>query len=313
MVDWFTELLWSPSPPAFEYYLINAHITDGKLHSGYRKRIYQDAELHGALYDIRQPGRSIWYPDGSTDLNISLMFSDKDKAHRFLGCLVNYNLSNSLMKGRVQVDKRVVPIESAAEGSYVHSDEYVFEESDSPANTCDDIKSASEMPNTGDPVRQLRSLENLSKLPIGDTVFRCHIAPDAFYKQYTKDPDNIIYGSHLFHAFFDGDGKRRREDRPLDWGTPPRFKIEYESTGPDHMFQGVRYYMMYVKLTFQDPAMARSLEGLLREGTTIGREGEDRDLCFHSYFYTTNAENCKRYLDIKQKETETRWAEPVFG
>jgi hypothetical protein len=214
------------------------------------------------------------------------------------------------MKGRLQVDKTVVPIESAVKGSYVHSDEYVFEDSDSPANTCDDIKSASEIPFTGDPVQSLRSLEDLSQLPKGDTIYRCHIAPDAFYKQYSKDPDNIIYGSHLFHHYFDGDGKRRPPEKHLDWGTPPRFKIEYESTGPDHMYQGVRYYRIYVKLTFQDPEMARALEGRLREGTTVGREGEDRDLCFHTFFYTTNVDNCKLYLTLKQQEAEIRWADP---
>ena len=87
------------------------------------------------------------------------------------------------------------------------------------------------------------------------------------------------------------------------WGRPPRFKIEYESTGPSLMCQGMTYFMIRVLLTFNDPAMARAMEGRWREGTTA-----HGDLRFRSYFYTRNVEDCKKYLALKQGETEDRWA-----
>jgi hypothetical protein len=36
------------------------------------------------------------------------------------------------------------------------------------------------------------------------------------------------------------------------------------------------------------------------------------DLSFRTHFFTTNVANAIRYLAIKQKETEYRWAEPDY-
>lgn len=292
--------------PTCTYFIVSAIILDSKSHSGYRKRIYQDAELHGALYDIRNPDCSIWYPEGSSDLKISLMFVDERDANKFMGCLISYNMGNTLMKGRLQINKVLAVIHSEVKGRYVHSDEYVFDDSDSPENTWDDIMSPTEVSLSNDPSQELRSLENLSLIPIGDTLYKCHIAPQKFYPEYKSDQDNIILGEHLFHTYFDGDGKRRPVGTDLDWGRPPRFKMEYESTGPSHLCQGTAYFMIRVLITFNDPAMARAMEGRWREGTTA-----HGDLQFRSYFYTRNVENCKKYLALKQRETENRWAELV--
>ena len=88
----------------------------------------------------------------------------------------------------------------------------------------------------------------------------------------------------------------------MDWGIPPRFKIQFHEIGNNLLYQGTRYYQVFVYCEFQDPSMARAMEGRWREETqVIG------DLTFRTFFYTTNIENCKKYLAIKQKETETRW------
>jgi hypothetical protein len=190
------------STPACTYFIVSATILDSKSHSGYRKRIYQDAALHGALYDVRSPDCSIWYPEESCDLKISLMFETQRDANIFLDCLISYNIGNTLMKGRLQINKVLAVIHSDVEGRYVHSDEYVFDDSDSPENTWDDIMSPSEVSISNDPSQQLRSLENLSLIPIGDTLYKCHIAPRNFYPEYKSDKDSIILGEHLFHTYF---------------------------------------------------------------------------------------------------------------
>ena len=96
------------------------------------------------------------------------------------------------------------------------------------------------------------------------------IAPQAVYLDYKWDyKDKIIYGSHLFHAYFDGDGKRRPNGANLDWGIPPRLLIEYDSTRRDHLESGVRYYQIFVRILFMDPGMAKAMDGRWREGTAV--------------------------------------------
>jgi len=293
------------APVIFSYFVVNAEIKNSMDHSGYRKRIYEDAQIYRACYNCRSHDHSIWYPDGSKDLHITLLFSTKEQAHDFLGCLINYNKSHTLLKERIEVHKHLEKIDSAVEAEYVFKDEYVFDESDSPANTRDDISSVTEVAVTSNPIYQLRSLEDLSKLAKFETAYRCHIAPKAFFKEHKSDPDNILYGSHLFHNYFDGDGKRRPAYAHPSWGVPPRLKIQYDETGPDHMFQGVRYHLIQVVVTFDDPEVARAMDGRWREGSSV-----IDDLSFRTHFYTTNVANAIRYLSLKQKETEDRWAEP---
>ena len=292
-------------PHSYSYFQARAKILNSVDHSGYRKRIYEDAQSYRAFYDVRAPERSIWYPADSKDLHISLLFADRQQAHDFLVCLINYNSSHILLKERIAVDKQIESVESDTEAVYVYKDEYVFEASDSPANTRDDIQSTTEIVYSGDPVFQLRSLEDLSQLAKGEAVYRCHIAPRRFFEDFKNDRDNILMCSHLFHTYFDGDGKRRPAEAHASWGTAPRLMVQYESTGPDHMFQGVRYYMMNVLVSFEDPEIARAMDGRWREGTTA-----DGDLSFHTHFFTTNVDNAKKYLAIKKKETETRWKDP---
>jgi uncharacterized protein (DUF1330 family) len=287
------------------YFVVSAKIVDSETHSGYRKRIYQDACDYGAMYDIRGPNPSIWYPDNSNDLHVSLMFDDKTSAHKFLNCLIKYNMGAfSLMKGKLVVCKEVEELHSWQEGAHVHCDDYKFEDSDSPSNTFHDIQSASMVLNSGDPLHAMRSLEKIHELAPAETLLKCHIAPQAFYKDYIKDKDNIIFGSFLFHLYFDGDGKRRPPEANLDWGIPPRFKIEFDQLDGEELYLGTIYYKIYVRMTFQDPNIAQAMAGHWREGTqSIG------DLQFRSFFYTKNVEICMKYISLKKYETELRWGE----
>lgn len=285
------------------YFVVTAKIVDSKPHSGYRKRIYQDAIRHSALYDIRGPHPSIWYPEASSDLQIALMFGNESNAHQFINCLLEYNCGDlSLLKGKIETSTIVEELLVDQKGIYVHRDDYKFQDSDSPSNTYDDVRSPTEVEYTYDPLQEMRSLENLKLISPGDLLYKCHIAPQAFYKEYAKDLNNILYGSHLFHIYFDGDGKRKPADADLDWGIPPRLKLNFESVGEEVLYQGTRYVQIYVLITFLDPAMARAMEGRWREGTeTVGA------LQFRSFFYTSNIENCINFLKIKCSETETRW------
>lgn len=55
-----------------------------------------------------------------------------------------------------------------------------------------------------DPMITLKSVEVLQFLPPGTRLYKCHLASKAGYKQFSKDDDNIIYGSQSFHNYLDG-------------------------------------------------------------------------------------------------------------
>jgi hypothetical protein len=77
-------------------------------------------------------------------------------------------------------------------------------------------------------------LEKLTLIPRKETIYGCHIAPKAYYKgACEKDPDNILFASHRFHVYFDGDGKRRPRGATLDWGKPPELWIDFVRTKPN--------------------------------------------------------------------------------
>ena len=301
----FFFLLIVPTNAIYTYFVVNAKIKNGMDHSGYRKRIYEDAQQYCACYDVRDPSCSIWYPDDSRDLHIKLLFLSKMDAHHFIACLVNYNEGHTLLKGSIEIQKKLEVFSSEIEAEYIFKDEYVFAATESPENTREGILSTSEVSIASNPVYQMRSVEDLSKFIRHEKAEKCHIAPLAFFSQYDTDPDNFIYESHLFHKFFDGDGKRRPDHAHIGWGDSPKLMLQYDGTGSNHMFQGVRYHMIFVLIIFEEPEVARGMAGRWREGTTVVD-----DLTFRSFFYTTNVDHAVQYLAIKQKETKVRWSEP---
>lgn len=233
------------------------------------------------------------------------MFRSDENASRFWNCLAMYNTSDNLLKKHVRLSPEIEHMTCDQRGRFVRVSDYQFADTESPASTHEDVRSATEVTNTWSPLHEMRSLENIRKVPAGDTLYQCHIAPQAFYEQFKNDPDNTIFGEHLFHTYFDGDGKRRPSGASLDWGRPPRFKMEFESVGPELQYNGTRYFRINVVMYFPDPNMAKEMEWRWREGTFFENWGDGQKV--HSFFYATNAEKCRQYIDIRQQETERRW------
>jgi hypothetical protein len=235
------------------------------------------------------------------------MFRSDENAHKFWNCLALYTSSNTLLRDHMHLTQEVEQITGDHRGEFVRVSDYAFADTESPANTGEDVRSATEVSNSWAPLNQMRSLEDLSKVPAGDVLYRFHIAPQASYGQYKNDPDNILIGEHLFRVYFDGDGRKRPRGVSFDWGRPPRFKMEFESVGPEKMCEGTTYVRINVALSFPDPNMAKEMEWRWREGTSFENWGDGQKV--HSFFYTTNVEQCRRYIEIRQQETERRWAE----
>ena len=291
----------SSSTAAGKCFKVEATIAGCRIRSGFRKLVYERASLCHAIYNVPEY-ESIWYKENSDDLGIILMFKSETDALRFICWL-------SELKASPQMYDNVLFVEEPDVNDLPLSTRHVFVshynkgDSTSPTNSrADTLSQCSEIPNDMDPHKAFRSVEDLSKLAKGDVLYKCHIAPKAFFTDYIHDLDNIIHASHLFHNYFDGDGKRRPWGKPASWGRPPELWIQYLSAGGREMFSGVSYYQINVCIHFRDPEMARFMESTFRPGTIV-----DGDLRFITWFYSSNAANTEMYLGLKKRETQNRW------
>lgn len=275
-----------------------------RVKTGFRYLIYQDAVDSHACHDFRIEGASsIYYRDGDDNLHFSLLFKNEGDAHTFQNKLLSH-ANHPFKRMTIAFNKVHDVLDSEQVAKYVFSDDYQKSDSNSPENSVRDTFSVSELPNVDDPVRSLRTLENLSLLPRKDVVYQCHIAPKAFYKgKCSTDPNNILFESHLFHIYFDGDGKRRPKGSNLDWGRSPELWLEYDGHTPNaSVLSGVSYHEVFVLITFRDSDVADSMRGKWKTGTEeVGDNG------FRSSFFTTDVASVQRYLQYKKRETRIRW------
>lgn len=268
--------------------------------------VYDDAVDSHACHDFRLEhlANTIYYKEaGDNNLYFSLLFKSERDAHTFQNKLLDH-LKHPFKKMTMNVVKNIEVIESpTAVARFVYRDDYQKADSDSPANSVHG-SSVTELPNIDDPLRSLRSLEKLSLIPRRETIYKCHIAPKAFYKgPCATDPDNFLYESHRFHTYFDGDGKRRPKGANLDWGKSPELWIDYVDAVPNAtVVNGVQYHEVIVNIMFREVEEADSMRGLWKDGTQdIGDTG------FRTSFYSTNAVKAKKYLELKKRETRIRW------
>jgi hypothetical protein len=293
---------------SYTYFGVSGHVGVSRLKSGFRKLIFDNAIDSHACHDFRlnHLANTIYYKDAvDNNLYFSLLFKSEDNAHAFQAKLLNF-LQHPFKKMIVSFNnnKALEVIEATTVlARFVYPDDYQKADSTSPANSTHGF-SVTELPNIEDPVRSLRSFENLALIPRKETIYGCHIAPKAFYKgRCATDPDNILYESHRFHGYFDGDGKRRPRGAGMDWGKPPELWIDYvRAVSNSTVVLGVTYHEVFVNIMFRDVEEANSMRGMWKDGTEdIG------DIGFHTSFFTTNALKAKKYLELKRRETRIRW------
>ena len=66
---------------------VEAKIIGAKRMKGIRAAVYRNAEEHLACYSLNH-SRSIWYDEGSEDLQITLLFENEDNAQHFTPFLI---------------------------------------------------------------------------------------------------------------------------------------------------------------------------------------------------------------------------------
>lgn len=291
-------------PRSYQYYGVHGTVKVARLKTGFRYLIYQDAVDAHACHDFRiKDASSIYYPEGDDTLHFSLLFKTEGDAHTFQNKLLSH-ANHPFKRMTIDFNKEHEVLDSEEVAKFMFIDDYKKRDSDSPENSLRDTASASELPNIDDPMRSLRSLENLSLLPRKDVVYKCHIAPKAFYKgKCSNDINNILFESHLFHIYFDGDGKRRPKGSNLDWGRPPELWLEYDGhTKNASVLSGISYDEVFVLIIFRDSEVADSMKFMWKFGTENVADNK-----FRSSFFTTNVASVQQYLQFKKHETRIRW------
>ena len=293
-------------PPSY-CYLVSGRIIKSKLCSGYRRLMFDDGQRSHACYDFRNPGHSIWYPDESNDLHISLLFEEKEDALHFIGQLANYQVFKRFRFG-LTFEREPLLISMSAQQmtqlQHILITDYIQVDSDSPANSYSDSILSEETSFDGfDPDKRFRSLEDFSQLAYRESIFRCHIAPKAHYPDYIDNTDNILFGSNLFHTYFDGDGKIPPPEANIDWGTPPNLLVEFVEARNELQIAGKTYVKIFVKVIFRDPLCAKAMDTKWREGYTV-----ESELITCTHFYAQNVDTVKACLRRRAFETRRRWA-----
>jgi len=259
--------------------------------------MYQTAQDHHAYYDFQRE-LTIGHPEGSNDLVLSLLFEVKSDALSFLGVLA-FHQTQTIGRGSVEFIRDFETFQHVQNVVPILISDYKPADSTSPDDSRAD--SISVTTNYQDPVFQLCSVQDLSRLVKHEQLFKCHIAPKAHYPQYERDPNNIIYLNGLLHQYFDGDGKKKK---PRQGGIPPRIRLDFVGFGTGKVVHGdATYHQINVNIHSYDPEILTSLASLkIRDGYTVLDQNN-----ISTFFYSTNAEQTKVYLELKQSMTTTRW------
>mmetsp|Transcript_7874 Transcript_7874/g.8349 ORF Transcript_7874/g.8349 Transcript_7874/m.8349 type:complete len:292 (-) Transcript_7874:282-1157(-) len=266
--------------------------------------MFQEAQNFRAYYDIQNPEQSIWYPENSDDLHVSLMFASESDAHDFIAQMANYKVYEKFRGGiNFEEELNVVMVANLSHCRLVLITHYDPSTSSSPANSHDNSIHHSEVTSNNDePEKGLRTVEDLHQLKFKEIIYKCHIASQAYYSEYKNDPNNILFASHLFHNYFDGDGKRPKAGADPEWGTPPELALKFIEVRSTQTVDRQQYTKIIVHAIFRDIEGTRAMDGRWRDGTEFIDE-----LTVCTYFYTKDVEATVKYLKIKYFETERCW------
>mmetsp|Transcript_7875 Transcript_7875/g.8351 ORF Transcript_7875/g.8351 Transcript_7875/m.8351 type:complete len:292 (-) Transcript_7875:282-1157(-) len=266
--------------------------------------MFQEAQNFRAYYDIQNPEQSIWYPENSDDLHVSLMFASESDAHDFIAQMANYKVYEKFRGGiNFQRELIVINVPNRNVCQSVLITDYDPTTSSSPANSHENSIHYSEITtNNDDPEKGLRAVEDFSQLKFKEKIYKCHIASQAYYSEYKNDPNNILFASHLFHNYFDGDGKRPKAGADPEWGTPPELALKFIEVRSTQTVDRQQYTKIIVHAIFRDIEGTRAMDGRWRDGTEFIDE-----LTVCTYFYTKDVEATVKYLKIKYFETERCW------
>lgn len=193
-------------------YVVKAKYSSAKKIKGIRAAVYKCAAELGACY-LPQSAKSISYIDNSDDLQITLVFKNRDKAEDFQTFLSHWSMNDPLV-----VKPDAVSVERVMQKLYLCTEElcsvslshYDGSESEPLILTLEDIRapgSASSSDSAVSVVRlnsDLAQFQSIERLVPFLQPYRVHIKPKRF-KALENNDNNIIAGSwHPFRQLFLG-------------------------------------------------------------------------------------------------------------
>ena len=165
-------------------YQVNAKYKEAKNVRGIRAALYKYSEEHQACYSLNR-SKSIWYEDGSADLNVALWFKEESRASDFRWFLETWHQRNPIVvkSGDVMVEERIE--EFLVEKNEFYSvllSHYNAADSESPVQSLDEFDACQTSVGTavsyGTPLAQLQSIEDSSSF-LGLKPYICRIKPKA--------------------------------------------------------------------------------------------------------------------------------------
>eukprot|EP01038_Epipyxis_sp_PR26KG_P004708 gene4708-6609_t len=311
IVGFFTNLIWGGEEEEINQsqhvmFEVNATVSDCKLCKGYRATVFKCAQDHKAFYQ-KNKEQSIYYEGDSNDLKIRLWFKDEQLAFDFQNALDNFWFEHPSFGVKIDVDEivKTIDVSSSVSSSRVFFKHYnSADNEDSPEVSLYQIKnvlfshSSSVLTISYDPQKSIQALEDLTIFK-GLKCYWMHLISRKD-KRYATDPDNCIYGSWIFHQYFDSLNAVNNY---------PEVAVKYENAeNPVSLDLGGIWETrtkVNVTIEFIDEDVARLISQYLKKE---GTEAVPNDrLKFRSCLYAHNAEKMKYFLDSKYKKTKALW------
>ena len=275
-----------------------------------RASVYRIAQSHGACYSVGK--KSIWYEDGSNDLNICLVFWSRDKAIDFWSFLCQWHLDNPFVvnDGDVSAVKPKVVYIDDKDLTQVELADYEGSEFDSPLGTLEEAKSAmSSLSDTASdvllssPLAQYQSIEKLSRFEMF-RPYRCHIISKAKSSNLANEENNQFALTWELHQAFDGlntiDTESGLIDIPLIAIKPPA-KVQ---NVPIVLDSSVKRTQVDIEVECLNTNVAETVGDRLKEGST--RLSGTK---WKTMVHVSDAELFCSCLQWKYDDTHKKWDE----
>jgi hypothetical protein len=276
-------------------------------------KIYQEAQLHQAIYSIKNP-ESVWY--SGDDLQLDLMFKSEENALKFQTFLSMWHINNPIV-----VDKGAVSVVEELEEVYIYKSElkyvqlahYDGQDSGSPVGSLEQFKgsqaslSVSEL--TGASLdthfSQLQSIEKEEEFLLTcSNPYCCHIKGQKAFPALKNDNNNMLALSWLLHQYFDG---LNVVDEPSGQHKVPQIAINYVSRHFTEEMVGIpSVKRRQVTLTIECRTI--TISKVVGARLKLGSE-KISDLMWKTFVHVENPDILCDCLEWKYARTKKQWEE----
>ena len=289
------------------YFQMKAKYFGAKKIKGIRASVYRHAQAHLAYYSLDY-SRSIWYDEGSENLQISLLFTTERDALRFRSFLEHWYLDNPMVvkSGHISVEKDIavvhVPISNKVKA--VQLCDYDPGDSESPvqslgmfqASSSSSVSSTCSAVNLDDPLFKYQCLERPQEL-YKLRPYCCYLKSRSKFPKLVNDPNNELAGTWCFHQWLDG--TNTQDDVPILALKPLTDSFE------PVMFPGpppIKRSRVDIIIEFRESNDADFFVHRLKDGSTRISEKQ-----LQTYVHVSDAATFCDCLKWKYEDTIKRW------